>query len=164
MLLIRLFLVCQCCMICHQNTYEHTWREIMALRLISNSKIDFNWYWYEILPRDYVIILWVFYYFILNHKMFFHRTMWYKIIRNYNSLRSLVLEISSFELDDYRGFCAGGGVHKIFVGGVCVILKSLFNSIENVLCNRDPYLAPCYSWFMSMILPMYQVYSLYYCL
>ena len=78
--------------------------------------------------------LWVFYYYVLDHKMFLHRAMWYEIFQNYYRLRSFVFEISFFEFDDYHGFCAGGGVHKLFVGGVCVILKSLFISTENVLC------------------------------
>ena len=43
---------------------------------------------------------------------------WYEIIQNLNSLRCLVLEISSFEFDNYRLFNAGAGVNKLFVGGV----------------------------------------------
>ena len=80
---------------------------------------------------------WLYGYFIslfLGHKMFFYSTMWYEIIQNCNSQRSSVFEISSFEFDYYRGFCAGGGVHKLFVGCVCVILKSSFISTENFLC------------------------------
>ena len=50
--------------------------------------------------------------------MFSLRTMWYKIIQIFNSLRRLVLEISSF--DDYHKFRAAAGVHKLFVGGVFV--------------------------------------------
>ena len=50
--------------------------------------------------------------------MFFYRTMWYEIIQNCNIQRSFVFEIS-FEFDDDRAFCAGGNVHKLFVGGVC---------------------------------------------
>ena len=42
------------------------------------------------------------------------------IIQNFNSLRYLVLEISSFELGEYRGFCAGASVNTLFLGGVCV--------------------------------------------
>ena len=37
--------------------------------------------------------------------------MWYKIIQNFNSLRCFVLEISSFEFDDHRGFRASAPSH-----------------------------------------------------
>ena len=53
--------------------------------------------------------------------MFFYRTMWYIISQNFNSLRCLVLVIPSFEFDDYRGFRASAGVHKLSVGGVLLI-------------------------------------------
>ena len=59
--------------------------------------------------------------FILYHVMFFQKTMWYEIVQNFNSLRCLVLEISSLKFDDHRGFHAGAGVHKLFVGGVRVM-------------------------------------------
>ena len=48
----------------------------------------------------------------------FKRNMWYKIIQNFNSLRCLVLEISSIEFDNHRGFRASAGVHKLFEGRV----------------------------------------------
>ena len=38
--------------------------------------------------------------------------MWYKINQIFNSLRYLVLEISSIEFDTYRVFRDGAGVHK----------------------------------------------------
>ena len=54
--------------------------------------------------------------------------MWRKIVQNFNSLRCLVLEISSFEFADNRGFRADAGVNKNFVGGAsvnCTISKFL---------------------------------------
>ena len=40
----------------------------------------------------------------------------YKTVQNFNSLRCLVLEISSFAHDDNCGVRAGAGVDKLFVG------------------------------------------------
>ena len=53
--------------------------------------------------------------------MVFYMIMWYKTIENSIGLWCLVLEISSFEFDDYRGCHAGAGVHKRFVDGVWTI-------------------------------------------
>ena len=39
-------------------------------------------------------------------------------MKNFNSLRCLVLEISVFEFDDYAGFRAGAGVRKLFLSDV----------------------------------------------
>ena len=74
--------------------------------------------------------------------MLFYWTMRYEIIQNCNSLLPFVFEISSFELDDYRGFCTGVGVHKLFVGGVCVILKSLFISSKKFVEQHGSILGP----------------------
>ena len=44
--------------------------------------------------------------------------MWYKIMRNFNSLGCLVLEISTYQYEACHGFRFGASVHKLFVGGV----------------------------------------------
>ena len=49
---------------------------------------------------------------------FCQKTIWYKILQNFNSLGSVVLEIPAFQYEACHGFRAGAGVHKLFVGGV----------------------------------------------
>ena len=91
------------------NTFE---RKYMALTLTRTFMIHFHWHRNEIVLWYYVMI---YGYFFL---MLFERTMWYKIIQNFNSLRCLVLEISPFKFGNHRGFRYGAGVHKPFMGGV----------------------------------------------
>ena len=49
MLLIRLVLIGQCCMICNHDTHNPFERKYMALTLTRKFKIHFHWYRYEIL-------------------------------------------------------------------------------------------------------------------
>ena len=104
------------------NTFR---RKYMAHTLTRNFKIHFYWYRYYaiVLCNGFMSILIL----ILDYVMFFKSTIWYNISCNLNSLRCLVLEILSFELDDYRGFRAGGGVHKLFVGGVYLWYYRIYN-------------------------------------
>ena len=50
-------------------------------------------------------------------------------MQNFNSLGSLVLEISAFQYEACHGFRAGASVHKLFVGGVYVNMRT-FTSPE----------------------------------
>ena len=99
------------------STFE---RKYMPLPSIRNFRIHFHWYRNKIMPWYYVMIWWVFHSFYFGHVMFLYCTMWYKSIQNLIRLGCFVLEISSFQFDEYRGFRTAAGVHKLFVGGVCV--------------------------------------------
>ena len=56
-------------------------------------------------------------------------------MQNFNSLGSLVLEISAFQYEACHGFRAGASVHKLFVGGVyvCVCVFVRINSARQEL-------------------------------
>ena len=103
----------------------------MALTLTRTFEIHFHWYRYEFMPWYYVMILWVFYSFDFGPCGVLLKTMWYKTIQNLNSPRCLVLEISSFEFDDYHGFRTGAGAHELFVSGVNVQVYEIRR-----VCNR----------------------------
>ena len=72
--------------------------------------------------------------------------MWYNIIQNFSSLRCLFLEKLSFEFDDYRGFRAGAGVHKLFVGGVTLLSNQLQSPNQFVTKLRDKAFCVVVCW------------------
>ena len=61
--------------------------------------------WYYVIIYGYLIL---FYFGPCDILLKGH--MCHNIIQHFKSLRCMVLEISSFEFDDYRGFRAGAGV------------------------------------------------------
>ena len=61
MTLIRLFLICQYCIISRHDIHNQFWKKDMALTLTRNFKIHFHWDRYELMPWYYVMILGVIY-------------------------------------------------------------------------------------------------------
>ena len=91
----------------------------MDFTFTRNFQVHLHWDWDEILPWYYVMILGVTYSFYFGPYLNLLKDhIWYKIMKNFNSLGCLVLEISAFQYEACHGFRAGASVHKLFVGGV----------------------------------------------
>ena len=122
MLLIRLYLVCHRCIICHHDTHNHIWKERFEFRL--NEKFQ------NPLPlgpgrnQAFVLrnnIMGVRFFFIVEHGLLFWRRMYYEIIEYFNLLQC---SISRYWPSNVVLITVSALVlvfETFFVGSVCMV-------------------------------------------